>query len=407
MLNRLKFDVGVIAEEILDQIPETLFVSSTTTFLDPAMGGGQFLKAIISRLRKYGHSDENISARIFGYESDIISVKFAKKKCEHIGTFLEANNFLEEDMSKKFDVIVGNPPYQNADSSLNLWPLFVEKSLCILMDGGYLAYVTPTTWMRPSTDIKRKKENGGSKYILKDFMQVYNTTAMNVGTVKSHFNVGSTFCWFLINKAAYQGSTAVIDITGEQFYVDLRKYTVFPNDAPKNVITIFEKMQRHNNKFKFKGVRGKGREDLEFKMEQSEEFKFKYIGSQYNTKNFNKNFGCMMYYSKVKHPDHDKPKVVINYIGDIVPYVDSGDAGFQYCQVHYLDENEVSGAKTVFSSKLFKLFYKFVRYGMHNEAGVLNSLPMVDLTKQWEDKELYAYFNLNQEEIDYIEANVK
>ena len=36
-----------------------------------------------------------------------------------------------------------------------------------------------------------------------------------------------------------------------------------------------------------------------------------------------------------------------------------------------------------------------------------NSLPYLDLNILWSDADIYKHFNLTQEEIDYIEANVK
>jgi hypothetical protein len=35
------------------------------------------------------------------------------------------------------------------------------------------------------------------------------------------------------------------------------------------------------------------------------------------------------------------------------------------------------------------------------------TLPKIDLTKVWSDADMYAHFGLTQEEIDYVEANVK
>ncbi|MCA1800796.1 MAG: hypothetical protein LC650_05850, partial [Actinobacteria bacterium] len=91
MLSRLKFEIDPLVDEILDQLPATIWESDATTFLDPAMAGGQFIKAIIARLRKYSHSDENIARRVFGYEDYSRSVKYAVKTHNLIGTFEACN----------------------------------------------------------------------------------------------------------------------------------------------------------------------------------------------------------------------------------------------------------------------------------------------------------------------------
>lgn len=319
-------------------------------------------------------------------------------------------NFLKMEIKRnmKFDVIVGNPPFKGTESSLNLWPLFIEKAVYLLNDKGMLAMITPTTWMRPSTDIKRTKKEGGSKYILKDFFQQLNTIEMNVGSFDEYFSVNSTFCWFILSKEKYQGTTLITAANNEQVIVDLRNFKVFPSNATSVVISIFEKLQQPKNKFSFKGIRGKGKEDLPCHITQTTRFKYQYVSKFYNEKELNKKHQCIMLYSTKKHPDFDKPKIIVNYIGDIHPYVDSGNAGMQYTQVHYLDsKKECTGAKSLFASKLFRLFFNHVRYGMHNEAGVLNALPKLDMIKKWTDEELYKHFNLTQEEIDYVEANAK
>jgi hypothetical protein len=307
----------------------------------------------------------------------------------------------------KFDVIVGNPPYQSNKSSLNLWPLFIEKGFELLNENGYLAYISPNTWMRPSTDIKRTKEMGGSKFIFKDFMQVYNTKYIDTVSPVKYFNVGSTIGFYIICKEPYAGFTNVVCEDGE-ITLNLSKFILLPHGANKITLSIFEKLQQYPDRFKFKGIRNDLRAHLNYTLAPTTENKYMYIGSQYNKKNFNNDYEAMVYYTSEKHPDHDIPKIIINYIGDIKPYVDNGNSGMQYCQVHYLNNiDEVAPAKSIIKSNIFKFAYKFVRYGMHNEAGVLNAFSKPPLSKQWSNTELYEYFNLTQEEIDYIEANVK
>ena len=83
-------------------------------------------------------------------------------------------------------------------------------------------------------------------------------------------------------------------------------------------------------------------------------------------------------------------------------YVDSGGDLYPGFSKEIDNDDEY-----LFKSKLFRLFFTHVRYGMHNEAGVLNALPKLDLTKKWTNEALYKHFGLTQEEIDYVEANAK
>ena len=62
-----------LAQEMISKIPEYIFESSTTNFLDPACGRGTFLIQITKKLKSYGHSWENITSRIFGIDIDPFS----------------------------------------------------------------------------------------------------------------------------------------------------------------------------------------------------------------------------------------------------------------------------------------------------------------------------------------------
>jgi hypothetical protein len=106
MLLRLKFKYDIIIEQLLDSIPEEIWRSDTTTFYDPSIGGGQIVKSIEARLRKYSHSDDNIKNRVYGSETNKLRLKYSINKHKLIGNYNSCNSDFKFD---GFDVIVSNP----------------------------------------------------------------------------------------------------------------------------------------------------------------------------------------------------------------------------------------------------------------------------------------------------------
>ncbi len=129
--------------------------------------------------------------------------------------FIMAEQFLAKDFNKdeqlKFDVIVGNPPYQETlsdgsrkDQASNLWSKFWKKSLEHSVIRGIVALITPTSWLSPSNDFRGDSKMGDSSRLWDVFMK-YDTYA-DVKNVSDHFQgVGSTFGYVIVNKSAKGG----------------------------------------------------------------------------------------------------------------------------------------------------------------------------------------------------------
>lgn len=165
MLIRMKFKISDLVNEILDKLPKEVWISKTTTFFDPSIGGWQFVREIERRLRKAGHNDKNISNRVFGFALDKLELKYAldenNKDRRLIGKYIAGNYNTELNM--KFDIIVGNQAYQQW-----MHMKFLEKCFDILKHDGELLFVQPSTnfiSLKPVNQAHNKITNKIEKHI--------------------------------------------------------------------------------------------------------------------------------------------------------------------------------------------------------------------------------------------------
>jgi hypothetical protein len=109
----------------------------------------------------------------------------------------------------KFDVVVGNPPYQNTHSAKRwpLWAQFVSKSLEL---SNKVAMIVPKSIVSP----------GNSFESIKDKCDLINFD------IDKYFNVGSTFCYFITGNNA---ATKLIT-ENEVYEMDISKFSFLPSN---------------------------------------------------------------------------------------------------------------------------------------------------------------------------------
>ena len=110
--------------------------------------------------------------------------------------------------SMKFDVVIGNPPYQdstNNDIASNLWSKFWVKALRLTKDDGIVSLITPFSWCSPSQDFKKLSDAYEGDRRLWDTFNRFTSIA-DVENVAQYFNgVGSTFSRVTVYKSESKG----------------------------------------------------------------------------------------------------------------------------------------------------------------------------------------------------------
>jgi hypothetical protein len=133
MLFRITQNTRTITNDILDLFP--IDTVANGTFLDPAMGGGQFVREVERIKREHGKTSAEIRDSVFGLEEKRGDRDIVVNKYRLSGTY-SWGDFLSTEINMRFDNIAGNPPFSKANEgktagkrSVNLYPEFYRKSI--------------------------------------------------------------------------------------------------------------------------------------------------------------------------------------------------------------------------------------------------------------------------------------
>ena len=390
MLSRMKFEIEQLVAEILDQLPADVWASTSSTFFDPAIGGGQFVRAIESRLRAAGHSDSNIRKRVFGFEASDLHIRFAVNKHGLVGQYVKKpyDKFLELDDTMKFDVVVGNPPYQSGNGEKggkhSLWRKFVKKGFNLVRKNGFISFVCP-----------------GFPYQANDLSDKFtkNTPLVLINDASHHFpGVGSDIKYWIVKEGKHN----------LPFFVDGQLWTNGLADDPTKdpmMISIQKKVDRFP---KFQCQQDKGYNSTQLKNDDKDYFETPTGNSIYPIRHASTIKVC--YVSKPTEC-HNINKVMMTFSGyPDFEYYDGTTNPMSSCYqmsgyIKVADEIEGQALINLYKTKLYTFLSDRSGAGM---KGVGNySLPIVDLKKSWSDATLYQHFGLSPAEIDHVENEIK
>ena len=140
--------------DMLDLLPKEVWSNPNLQWLDPANGIGNFPFVVYYRLMaglqlvipdKQNRSKHIIENMIFMVELNSVNCDVCREIFNIIDKEAEPNiintDFLEWVSPIKFDIIMGNPPYQTDKKkgikASSIWELFFKKSIDILNENMY------------------------------------------------------------------------------------------------------------------------------------------------------------------------------------------------------------------------------------------------------------------------------
>jgi site-specific DNA-methyltransferase (adenine-specific) len=355
-----------LCAEILQQIPTGKYDKYLVMF------NVEFVYEL-SKLVDFG------KAEVYYYTTNTELAALATKLCPLV-------KILDEIEDMKFDVIVGNPPYQDSEakSSKKMWPKFVHTSMSLLKQDGHLAMITPASWLAGKSDVFDLFKTNQCKYL--------NTDA------SSFFpQIGSTFSVYVLQKSKVTSPT----VTTDGIVVDFREVDSLPKTITNTALSIFGKL---NN------AASAGLLAVQYDSQMHSQRTDRVSKTRDSVHVYpNKHGASTLVWSTVPHRCASTKKVMFYMSGQPKPFYDAGEYGASQHHGYVEVNNELEANNLIgyLSSKLIKYAIAQSTFAQAWNTKYIKELPKVDLTRSWTDAELYAHFNLTQEEIDYIELTVK
>ncbi len=469
-----------VANAMLDMLPQELFRDPNTTFLDPAAKSGVFLREIAKRLLVgledvlpdlQERIDHIFQKQLFGIAITEITSLLARRsvycsktangnysvclfpdvqgnirfkdvrhrwkdgKCvfcgasekeygdERRGDGLERHAYElihttrpEDIFNMKFDVIIGNPPYQLSDggnnaSAIPLYQKFVEQAQ--KLHPRYLTMIIPSRWFSGGRGLDSFRAN-----MIKDTHLRELHDFVDAGECFPGVDISGGICYFLWD-AHYQGPCSVTNHDSGECDTALRYLNKYPilirsNHAVPIVDKILsgtpktlDSMVSSQRPF---GLRTYARPDT------SGELTLRWNGGKGPLKKDSVTVGRDLI---------DKWKVIVSRV-----FYEHGGKIDKNGQRRVLSILEVLGPKEVctetyividsFASQeqaqsLYTyLQTKFARFLILQASSSImiakNSfmfVPMQDFSRPWTDEELYAKYGLTDEEVTFIESMIR
>lgn len=469
-----------IVNEMLDMLPKEIWRDSKIKFLDPFCKSGVFLREIAKRLLN-GLKDEipNLQDRIdhifhnqlYGiaiteltsllsrrslYCSKYPNCKYSISqfddicgnirfkriehswndgRCTYCGATKKEYNrdksyesyayeFIhtfkpERIFDMKFDVIVGNPPYQlkvasqeDQQNAVSIYNLFVESA--IKLNPKYISMIMPSRWMtggRGLDNFRKEMINDHSLRIVHDYV---DATECFPGV-----EIKGGVCYFL-REREYKGKCNYYlhkngEIYKSERYLDELNLGLVIRD--NRSIDIINKVVQSKGFESFKKIAGSQTpfgivtSFKKYTENPDEKNTMKIYGNKfvgytdpsYVTKNMD-----LAYKYKVLAPKAVGSGIIeTDKINPFVPTCPS------ICTQTYIiygcfdNKEEANNLCDYMKTKFFHFLLGQLKNTQQMSPDLFQLVPLLDFKESWSDEKLYKKYNLTQDEINYIKSTVR